>query len=64
MTGPSSAPKGERPGTRANHWETVLTSSESVVADDTWDDDLPTLNRETRRALARKKARTSNSART
>ncbi|WP_127452644.1 hypothetical protein [Streptomyces sp. B29(2018)] len=63
MTGPSSAPNGERPGARPNHWETALTSTESVVADDTWDEDLPTLNRETRRALARKKPRKSNTAR-
>ncbi|MFJ4703028.1 hypothetical protein ACIP5N_33240 [Streptomyces sp. NPDC088768] len=63
MTGPSSAPNGERPGTRGNYWETVLTSAETVVADDTWDEDLPTLNRETRRALARKKLRKSNTVR-
>ncbi|MEW1760517.1 hypothetical protein AB0393_28895 [Streptomyces cyaneofuscatus] len=61
MTGPSSTPRGERPGTCGTRWENVLTSTEVVVPDDTWDDPPPKLNRATRRAIARKQRGTPNS---
>ncbi|TLQ39388.1 hypothetical protein [Streptomyces marianii] len=53
MTGPSSTPRGDHVATPGARWETVLTSAETIVADDTWDDDLPTANRAARRAAAR-----------
>ncbi|WP_060880452.1 hypothetical protein [Streptomyces scabiei] len=62
MNGPSSAPRGERPGTRGTRWETVLTSTKVVVDDDTWNEELPAANRETRRAIARKQRGKRNSA--
>ncbi|MFG2211033.1 hypothetical protein [Streptomyces sp. NPDC048638] len=61
MTGPSSTPRGERPGTPGTRWETVLTSTEVVVPDDTWDDEPPTPSRATRRAIARKQRGKRNS---
>jgi hypothetical protein len=62
MTGPSSTPRGERPGTRGTRWETVLTSTETVVPDDTLDEEPPAPNREARRAIARKQRGKRNSA--
>ncbi|WP_328973419.1 hypothetical protein [Streptomyces sp. NBC_00239] len=61
MTGPSSTPRGERPGTRGIRWETVLTSTETVVPDDTWDEQPPKPSRATRRAIARKQRGKPNS---
>ncbi|MFJ6566581.1 hypothetical protein ACIQNU_04125 [Streptomyces sp. NPDC091292] len=56
MTGPSSAPRGERAGTPGARWETALITTEVVVDTDEspfgWRD-LPTPNRETRRAITR-----------
>lgn len=43
MTGPSSAPRGERPGTRGARWETELVwSGEQHVDDDRPDDGTDT----------------------
>jgi hypothetical protein len=55
MTGPSSTPRGERPGRPGTHWETRLVVVETVVPDDDAPDDPPTPrpNRATRRADAR-----------
>lgn len=50
MTGPSSSPRGERPGTVPVTWEQHLVRNEHVVDDDASD---PQPNRATRRALAR-----------
>ncbi|MFD7615521.1 hypothetical protein [Streptomyces sp. NPDC059802] len=61
MTGPSSAPQGERPGAPGIRWETVLTSTEVVVPDDTWDEQPPKPSRATRRAIARKQRGKPNS---
>ncbi|WP_167361960.1 hypothetical protein [Streptomyces yokosukanensis] len=57
MTGPSSAPRGERAGTPGATWQTTIARTEQHIADDTPD---PQPNRATRRALtraARKKQR-------
>ena len=51
MTGPSSAPRGERAGTPGTTWETHLTRTETVIPDDAPDPQPP--NRAARRALAR-----------
>ncbi|EST22802.1 hypothetical protein [Streptomyces niveus] len=52
MTGPSSAPRGERAGTRGAQWLVISTTDERVVEDDSPDPArLP--NREARRAAAR-----------
>lgn len=50
MTGPSSAPAGERPGRPGITWESTTARVEHVI-----DDDAPTPkpNRATRRAAAR-----------
>lgn len=55
MTGPSSAPRGERAGRPGTTWETrlVWTGDEHVVPDD--DTEPPRPNRATRRAAARKR---------
>lgn len=59
MTGPSSAPRGERAGTPGTNWETRLVRIEALVDDaDTAGPDMnqplpPQPNRATRRALAR-----------
>lgn len=50
MTGPSSAPKGERAGTPGVAWQTTVARTEQHV-DDTAPDPQP--NRATRRAMAR-----------
>ena len=55
MTGPSSTPRGERPGHPGTRWETALTTTEFLVPDDTWDEELPTPDRATRRAIARQR---------
>ncbi|MFJ6566251.1 hypothetical protein ACIQNU_02435 [Streptomyces sp. NPDC091292] len=64
MTGPTSAPRGERAGTPGAHWEHVLVTTEVVVDTDTdgespfgWQE-LPVPNRATRRAIARAARRT------
>lgn len=51
MTGPSSAPRGERAGTPGANWETSLTRTETVIADDAPEPQPP--SRGTRRALKR-----------
>ena len=51
MTGPSSTPRGERPGTVPVTWQTELARTEQHVDDDTPQPAPP--NRATRRALAR-----------
>lgn len=51
MTGPSSSPRGERPGTAPVTWQTELVRVEQHV-DDTTPDPAPP-NRATRRAIAR-----------
>ncbi|MBA4865950.1 hypothetical protein H1V43_32320 [Streptomyces sp. PSKA54] len=61
MTGPSSAPRGERAGTPGSNWETELVSLGEVVVDTDdgespfgWrEPEPPRSNRETRRAAAR-----------
>lgn len=51
MTGPTSTPRGERPGTHGARWETELrTTGEQHVDDDA---ETPRPNRATRRAAAR-----------
>lgn len=50
MTGPSSSPRGEKPGKPGTGWDTELRRIETVVDDDAPD---PTPNRATRRAIAR-----------
>ena len=60
MTGPSSTPRGERHGTPGTCWETVLGTTEIVVPDDAWDEEPPLPNRETRRAIARKRCGQDN----
>lgn len=53
MTGPSSAPRGEKPGKPGAGWETELVwTGEQIVPDDTPD---PKANRKTRRAARRRK---------
>jgi hypothetical protein len=51
MTGPSSSPRGERPGTVPATWQTTVARTEHVVDDNAPDPAPP--NRKTRRALAR-----------
>lgn len=51
MTGPSSAPRGEKPGTPGTRWNTALVRTEHIVDDDAPDPTPP--DRATRRALAR-----------
>jgi hypothetical protein len=59
VTGPSSTPRGERPGRPGTTWETRLVVVETVIPDDAPDDapTTPPPNRATRRALNRKKNR-------
>lgn len=54
MTGPSSVPSGERPGTPGDRWETELRTVERAVDDDAPD---PKPNRATRRRHAREARR-------
>lgn len=51
MTGPSSAPRGERAPRPGVTWQTELARTEHVIDDDAPDPAPP--NRATRRALAR-----------
>lgn len=52
MTGPSTAPRGERAGTQGARWETrIVPVGERVVPDDA---PAPRVNRATRRAAARR----------
>jgi hypothetical protein len=51
MTGPSSAPRGERAPRPGVAWQTELVRTEQLVDDDTPDPNPP--NRATRRAAAR-----------
>lgn len=51
MTGPSSAPRGEKAGRPGTGWETELRSTGEVVIPD--DAPNPRPNRATRRAAAR-----------
>jgi hypothetical protein len=58
MTGPSSSPRGEHPGTVPVTWEQHLVRNEQYADDDTAGPDMnqplpPQPNRATRRALAR-----------
>lgn len=50
MTAPSSSPRGEHPGRPGITWDTILTSTEQHVDDDSPD---PRPNRATRRAMQR-----------
>ncbi|MFJ2000288.1 hypothetical protein [Streptomyces chartreusis] len=50
MTGPTSTPRGERPGRPGVTWDTELARTEQHIPDDAPD---PRPNREERRALAR-----------
>lgn len=56
MTGPSSAPRGERAPHPGVTWQTELVHTERIVDDDAPDPAPP--DRKTRRALARKARRT------
>jgi hypothetical protein len=57
MTGPKSAPRGERTPAPGVTWEQQVVRTELVVDDDAPDPAPP--NRATRRALARKTRRTT-----
>jgi hypothetical protein len=52
VTGPSSTPRGEKPGRPGATWEQHLVRVEQLIDDDAPD---PKPNRATRRALARRK---------
>ncbi|NUL14483.1 hypothetical protein [Streptomyces lunaelactis] len=50
----SSSPRGEKPGKPGARWDTELRTTEHVIDDDAPD---PKPNRETRRAIARRRKR-------
>jgi len=56
MAGPSSAPRGERPGARPGAWETELLFTGEQLADGDGQEP-PSANRATRRAAAKARRR-------